>query len=164
MKAMLGFSALVMLGGLLMGYLQQAATVAEEAANDLLVDYLMLMIGVGIGIAAIVFLVFSHRLELEITDYRLRYKFYPWVGWREVTPDQVKGFKIQKARHIRRFGGWGLRYNPFIGQWGYMVKGKYAMELQFVKGKSITMTTTRPQELQKTMEAFVRQKEARVNV
>lgn len=164
MKALLGLSSSIMMGGILMGYFQQASALPEGEANDLLVDYLMIMIAVGIAIAALIFFILSHRLELEINPYRLRYKFFPWVDWKTVEPGKVKGFEIKKAQQVSKFGGWGLRYNPFIGQWAYLVKGRYAMILHFTNGKTITMTTTRPQELQSAMEAFLAKNEMSVNV
>lgn len=164
MKALLIFSSLSILGGLFTGYLQRAGSLPDPEAKDLLVDYLMLMIAVAIAIGVMIYFIFSHRLELDINPYRFRYRFFPWRGWREVGPEQIQGFEIKEARFVWKYGGWGLRYNPFIGQWAYMVKGKHAMVLRFTSGNTVALSTARPQELQMAMEAFLAKKEMRANV
>ena len=164
MKSLLALSSLTMLGGLFVGYLQEAASLPEAQSKDLLVDYLMIMIAVGIAIAAMVYFIFSHRLELDINNDRLRYRFFPWLAWKEARPEQIKGFEIKEARFVWKYGGWGLRYNPFIGQWAYMVKGKYAMVLYFTSGKSVAMSTSNPGELQKAMNGLLAKNEIKANV
>lgn len=158
MKTLLVFSSLVMLGGILMGYFQEAAKLPADEANDLLAGYLLILFAVGVAVAALIFFILSHRLEIEIDTGRLRYKFFPWMGWKEVRPDQLKGFEIKPARFVWKFGGWGLRYNPFIGQWAYLVKGRYALTLYFNSRRPLTITTLHPQEMRTAMEAFMAKK------
>ncbi|MCY4299036.1 MAG: hypothetical protein OXC61_07030 [Flavobacteriaceae bacterium] len=70
---------------------------------------------------------YACQLRLQFTTDHLKYQFIPFnrrpkhIRW-----DDVETLEIKKARPLRNFLGWGIRYSSKYG-WGYITDATYAI-------------------------------------
>ena len=78
------------------------------------------------------------NLEVDITSDFLKYKFIPFnsnlIKWTDIDRLEVK-----KARPLRNFLGWGVRYSRKYG-WGYISNCKYAIYLTTKNQKKVVIS------------------------
>lgn len=123
--------------------------------NEKLSDYLLVMSGVVIFTVGILALIASQRLQIEINRFRLRFKMVPFVNWREITPDEVESFRVARSQWFQKLRKSRVHYNPFTKKWSYMLTRKFFVELKLKSGKTIVLSTTRPEEIATAMEKFL---------
>ncbi len=158
-RGLLIFLALMSTGGivgpLILTY-QESMKVAGNEGDDILVKYLLIASGVTIFTVLIFTLIASQRLEIDINRFRLRFRMPPFVKWKEITPDEIECFSVDKARWFQKMRKSRMHYNPFTKKWSYMLTRKYLVELKLKSGKAILLSTCRPNELQVALDALTK--------
>ena len=89
-------------------------------------DFSLLWVFIALSfVCGIVFYVC--RLRLNFTNDHLKYQFIPFnFTPKRIRWDEVETLEIKKARPLRNFLGWGVRYSKKYG-WGYITNATYAL-------------------------------------
>lgn len=158
-RALLVFVAVVSIlavaGPFVMVYNEMAATTPATDRDAVLSDYLLLFSGMLLFTAVVVALIASQRLEIEVNRYRLRFRMPPFVKWREIKPEEIESYRVEKAKWFQKLRKSRLHYNPFTKKWSYMLTRKYFIEMKLKNGKALLLSTTRPDDLKAAMEALM---------
>lgn len=111
-------------------------------------DLMLLIVGLGvIGTeVGVLGLLWTARLDTEVRESGLYYRFFPF----QRTQRRVSGQEIERAEArtyspIREFGGWGIR----LGTSGkaYTVSGSEGVQVHLLDGSSFLIGSQRGQEL-----------------
>ncbi|HQO19624.1 MAG TPA: hypothetical protein PK747_02180 [Acidobacteriota bacterium] len=93
-------------------------------------------------------LLFYARLEIEVNQVCLRYRFFPFLPfWREFQLSSIESAEAVRYRPILEFGGWGIRYGK--GMWAYTMSGKDGVVVRLRGGKTFMLGTRHPDKLEK---------------
>lgn len=119
-------------------------------------DYVLIII--ESGLLLLLLFLFSIRLKTKITNTGIFYRFYPFqfketvIEWHE-----LKDAYIRQYNSLYEYGGWGIRRG--INKAGDAVNTSASSNkgLQFVfnDGKLLLIGTTRPDEIEKILEAVI---------
>ncbi len=94
----------------------------------------------------------SMKLEFEIREGKLRYKMYPFnFKWQEVPVSDIESWTVKKINPIFYAGGWGFRRRLFQKKKALITKGNKGLELKLKEGKTLFLSTTNPEELERVM-------------
>ena len=99
-----------------------------------------------------VFLISSIRLETEIDQTGVYYRFKPFhlkkhfLAWEEIESAYQREYKP-----ISEYGGWGIK-NSFRNGKAYNVSGNRGLQLVLKNGKKILVGTQKPEELEYALE------------
>lgn len=105
-------------------------------------------------LGAVILFLFSLRLEIRIDGKSLQYKYSPIINkWRKYKFEDIEEIELRKYNSLWEFGGWGIRYNFFLGYWLYNTGGKYGLLIS-TKKKKFMLGTYMPEEAQKAIEQF----------
>jgi len=91
-------------------------------------------------------MVFFVRLDVRITTESVEYKVYPFRKKFKVIPlSAITQIELMKPKGLKSFKGMGSHRNPNRTELNF--GGKYTVILSLVKGRVVTFTTNKPQEL-----------------
>ena len=112
----------------------------------------------AVSIVLIVTLLFVFlRLETEITEEGVYYRFFPF----QITRKKISWSRISKAfvrqyNPIAEYGGWGLRIGLFGRGRAFNVSGKEGLQLIYDNGKKFLIGTNKPVDLQNALQQLGR--------
>lgn len=109
-----------------------------------------------IGLVVILFV--SLQLKTRIDENSFTFSFFPLIGKRTYSIDQIEKLELIEYNSLIKFGGWGIRYN--FNMWGYNVGGKHGL-IVTLKDKKFLIGTQKPKELQKAIDQFKQSKSAK---
>jgi hypothetical protein len=98
------------------------------------------------------------QLKTRIDENSLTFSFFPLIGKRTYTIDQIEKLELIEYNSLTKFGGWGIRYN--FDMWGYNVGGKHGL-IVTLKDKKFLIGTQKSKELQKAIDQFNQLKSAK---
>jgi hypothetical protein len=109
-----------------------------------------------IGLVVILFVIL--QLKTRIDENSLSFSFFPLIGKRTYTIDQIEKLELIEYNSLTKFGGWGIRYN--FDMWGYNVGGKHGL-IVTLKDKKFLIGTQKSKELKKAIDQFNQSKSAK---
>lgn len=75
----------------------------------------------------------SEQVRVRMRPFHIADKRIPWTS--------IKSARVRsKFNAFGEFGGWGIRWNPFNGNTGYIWGGKDGLELTLNDGKRVVVT------------------------
>lgn len=100
---------------------------------------------------AIVWLIFSAQLLVDVRDDALFIRFFPFVRGRSIPYSEICQAAVRHYSAIREYGGWGVRY----GRNGkaYNVSGNWGVQLELASGEKLLLGSQRADELAAAIEA-----------
>ncbi len=120
------------------------------------IGLLTLVIVTLIALIAINYVVFTARLEVEIKDNSIYYKYFPMVwNWKTLFKDYIQSYEIRKISPISDLGGYGYRKRFFKKTTGLVVSGDRALVLTLTDGKTLIIGTQKPNELGNAMKLLM---------
>ena len=84
-------------------------------------------------------------LETVVDEKGIRFRFFPFIKWRQFTWDEIATVEVKKYMPIKEFGGWGIRYN--FNYWCYTVKGRNGLLIKLTDGKQFLVGTQKPEKV-----------------
>ncbi len=80
-------------------------------------------------VGAVAAFVYSLRLETEVRSDGIYFKMWPLHrSFRRITWSEIDQYEARTYRHLREFGGWGIRWAP--GKRAYNVSGNRGVWIQ----------------------------------
>ena len=108
----------------------------------------------------VVILFFASRLNTEITEDAISFRFRPFYrSGKVIHRDEIASFKVGTYNPILEYGGWGIRQGWQKKKVAYNVSGKEGLTLTLKNGKSILIGTRRVQATTAAMEKMMRGKD-----
>jgi hypothetical protein len=98
----------------------------------------------------ILFFAIMH-LKTRIDESGLTFGFFPLIGKRKYSINQIQNLELIEYNSLLKFGGWGIRYN--FDMWAYNVGGKHGL-IVTLKNKKFLIGTQKPEEMKKAIEQF----------
>ncbi len=114
-------------------------------------DTISFIIGALIPLTVIILFLII-RLETEITEEGIVYKFFPFhikpriARWEFIDKSYVRTYSP-----IFEYGGWGIRLGIFGYGRALNISGDKGLQLVFSNGKKLLIGTQRPEELQQAL-------------
>ncbi len=88
-------------------------------------------------------LIRAQRMELELTRYRIRYKYVPFsFKWKEIISSEVKAMHLRPVRDLMSVGGFGIR--RYRKGRAYLLDGKHLLEVRMTNGRLLSFSITEP--------------------
>jgi hypothetical protein len=102
--------------------------------------------------AGIMWLFKTIRLQVEITENEVRFRYLPLVRkWRSIKRTEIERYEIGKFKPIARYGGWGIRIGFRKHSRAYSTTGNIGLKLFLKNGKMIVIGTQRAQAISYAM-------------
>ncbi|TDX00387.1 hypothetical protein [Dinghuibacter silviterrae] len=104
-----------------------------------------------LAILGIIALFRTMKLEIEIQNDFIRFRFFPLrIRWKIIPKADIRQIAVVKYNPIKDYGGWGIR----IGSkgWAYTVKGNDGISILLASGKHILIGTAKPKEVSAFLE------------
>ncbi len=106
-----------------------------------------------IVITLVVILFAFVKLETQITDKAIRYRYYPIQSqFREILWEDLAEAYVKEYRPILDFGGWGYRIGLFGKGKAISTSGNNGIQLYTKEHRKILIGTQFPKEVQKILE------------
>lgn len=122
---------------------------------------IVLILVITAGIALINFIIFSARLETQIKDNSVYYKYFPFVwNWKLIYKDRITSFQIRTFRPVIEFGGYGYRKRPFKKMTALIMSGNNGLQLDLNDGRKLVIGTQKPNELGEAMQKLMNKETA----
>ncbi|MFD2202723.1 hypothetical protein [Shivajiella indica] len=99
----------------------------------------------------VVTLLLNLQLKTRIDNKGLSFSFFPIIGTRNYSFDQIEKLELIEYNSLLKFGGWGIRYN--FDMWAYNIRGKHGL-IVTLKNKKFLIGTQKPNEMQKAIDQF----------
>lgn len=101
---------------------------------------------------AIIFLLFTLvYFEIEVDEYFISYKFFPFhFSSKKIYWEDVQRAYVRQYSPLGEFGGWGIRYS-FRGGKAFNVAGNKGLQLELKNGKKILFGIQKKEELAAVM-------------
>ncbi|MTI23317.1 hypothetical protein E1176_19975 [Fulvivirga sp. RKSG066] len=104
---------------------------------------------------ALAYGIFVARLETQIKDGSIYYRFIPFVWqWKKIRKDEIDKLEVRKYNPIAEYGGWGYRF-LFRNSKALNVRGNMGLQIYFTNGKKLLLGTQKPDQLAKTVDKFM---------
>lgn len=129
-----------------------------QPLDDKLSDNQLIIIGVSLILlmTLIDWLLLSGKLEVEIRNHTISYRFFPFIwNWKVIKKGEIAEFEVQKYNAMKEHGGHGYRQRPGHGTF-LSVKGNMALILTLKKGKKLLLGTQKPKELKHVVEQLMK--------
>lgn len=114
------------------------------------------MIGVviaGVTLLLIGGLLLSLGQTVQVDKIGIHFKQTPiHRTFRTVKWTEIKAWKVTKLNALSDFGGWGYRLTP--SKVGYIIEGKYGLELKTKAKKLTVLSVKNKEEVERAMEYF----------
>ena len=113
---------------------------------------IVLFLSTMLVIAAVNIMIFGARLETQIKDNSVYYKFFPFIwNWKYIHRDNIDHYEIKQFKALSEFGGYGYRKRFFKKQTGIIVKGNQGLLLTLHDGRKLMIGTQQPNALGEAM-------------
>lgn len=93
---------------------------------------------IPLAIAVVMYMI---RLDTQVGQAGIRYRFFPLTGWRTIPWDKIQRATVQTYPFV----GYGIRWD-FDG-WYYNINGQWGLHIDRGTGKCLVIGTQRPEEL-----------------
>jgi hypothetical protein len=103
-------------------------------------------------IGLVIMLFVNMQLKTRIDENGLTYSFFPLIGVRKYSMDQIEDLELIEYNSLLKFGGWGIRYN--FNMWAYNLGGRHGLIVK-TKEKKILIGTKKPKEMKRAIEKFI---------
>ncbi|MBC8321763.1 MAG: hypothetical protein H8E34_13690 [Bacteroidetes bacterium] len=102
------------------------------------------------------FLLFSSKLEVEVTNESLNITFKPYFSKPRIyNKSNIEKFEIREYKPISEYGGWGVKQGKKgIGK-AYNVRGKIGLQLYLKNRKKVLIGTQRGDALLRSMKKMM---------
>lgn len=145
--------------GLAMNKIYNSSPSEPLQSNNLAYHWQVLIL---IGVVALVFLVaygiFTAKLETEIKDRSIYYRFKPFVlSFKKIRAEDIASYQVREYSPIAEYGGWGYRYGFGNGK-ALNVKGNMGLQLKLKNGKKLLIGTQKPEEMDNVMKEMMNRK------
>lgn len=108
---------------------------------------LILMIGLFL-------LFFKMRLQIEIRDGGLRFRYPPLASnWKMISKEEIERFEVRTYRPVAEYGGWGIKGSS--RKRAYNVSGNVGLELVLKNGRKVLFGTQKSQAIKYAMEKMM---------
>ncbi|MFY7848040.1 MAG: DUF6141 family protein [Bacteroidia bacterium] len=123
----------------------------EPWGNNPSPDWLMALILLLLLATAI--LMFTLRLDSELSEKGIRYRLFPLQrSFREIPWSAVQQAGVRKYRPIAEYGGWGIRGLPKSKNRAVSLRGDYGIQLVLKDGRKLLIGTARELEMKQAIE------------
>jgi hypothetical protein len=105
----------------------------------------------------LLFLFKTMRLQVEILEDEIRFRYPPLIRkWRSISREAIEKYEVGKYRHIKAYGGWGIRYG--LGKQGksFTVIGRTGLKLFLKNGKVILLGSQRAHAISYAMDKMMK--------
>ena len=117
-----------------------------------------ILILISIIPVCILFLFLTARLETEINENGIYYKFIPFHFKRyKIDWTDVEKAIVRKYKPISEFGGWGIRIWLGYGK-AYNVSGNKGLQIELKNGKRLLIGTQKPEEIEYILQQLANNK------
>lgn len=146
---------LIICGGsiLLFGVALYNQVLSNEQFGEKPMSDVSLLIGFILVIGFALFLgwfFYSIKLETEIDDNSIKYKFWPFIREYKVIPlETIYSMKVEKYKPIREYGGWGYRFSMKGRGLCLNVSKNIGIRIIMKDGYELLIGTQKEEELQK---------------
>ncbi|MEP2772595.1 MAG: hypothetical protein ABJH05_10625 [Fulvivirga sp.] len=136
--------------------LNEWLTVEDRIPDGMAVEWRILIIIFALILTlAIAFGIFKAKLETQIKDNAIKYRFRPFIfKWRKIKPEDIKDWQVRTYSPIAEYGGWGVRFT-FGNSRAVNVKGNKGLQLHLISGKKLLIGTQKPKEIELVMEKMM---------
>lgn len=107
------------------------------------------LIAIGSLVFLLAALLFSIRLELQVSKDSIRFRLSPITRAKTVQTEQIALAEVIEYKPLQHFGGWGLRWGKYGA--AYTVSGKYGLRIETKKGKKLFIGTAKPEKLKEAI-------------
>ncbi len=109
---------------------------------------------ISLIVISVIILMFAFiKLETQITDKGIRYRYYPIQSqFREILWEDLAEAYVREYRPILDFGGWGYRIGLFGKGKAISTSGNKGIQLYTNEHRKILIGTQFPNEVQKILE------------
>lgn len=139
------------------GFVQQiimGKPFGDEPAPDIVWYFLFL-----IPLAMVLLFAFS-RLETEIDDEGVHYRYFPFqVKLRHIAWEDLERVWVRKYNPILEYGGWGLRTGFFRKASAINMSGNMGVQFIFKSGRKLLLGTNSPEEIRSVIRKFAEKKD-----
>jgi len=127
----------------------------NNPADDITLGVITLLI--TLMMAGLLLLFFTLRLETEITQEEISFRFPPLVRkWRIIPREQILQFEAGKYRPVADYGGWGVRQGSGKRGRAYNVSGNLGLTIFLKDGKKVLIGTRRVQAIAAAMDRMIK--------
>lgn len=112
------------------------------------------LLGFGLIPIALLVLFFIMRLEIEICENGIYYRYLPFISKKQfISKEEIVQWEVGEYKPIKEYGGWGIR-PKWKGQKGMAlnVKGNMGIRLQLSNGKVLVLGTQQPDVMRRAIE------------
>ncbi|NLJ48581.1 MAG: hypothetical protein GX428_03210 [Candidatus Atribacteria bacterium] len=120
--------------------------------NNPMSDTGLLIVGL-IVVAGLPLFVFLNRLEIQVSNYGIYYRYRPFhFQYQRIPKENLLSYQIVHYRPLRDHGGWGIRY----GKYGkaYTLSGETGVQLVTIDQKKILLGTLKPEEIHNALDSI----------
>ncbi len=107
----------------------------------------MLFLSFGL-VAALDLLLLTLSLEFRVYKSSLEYRFFPFIGWKNIGWHQVDKVYVREYRPVAEYGGWGIRFQPGRRSRALNVSGRIGLQIIYKDGSRLLIGTQRPHEIE----------------
>lgn len=104
-------------------------------------------------ITLVMALIFNLKLETRIDEKGIHYRYFPFIGWRNVLKHQIHSAEVISFNPLSDHGGWGIKGNRTTK--AYTVLGDKGLSLDLNEKKKIVIGTQKSQELKEFIENWL---------
>jgi len=110
------------------------------------------LISMALFIVGLTFLFFLSRLETQLSDAGLSYRFFPFrrkftlILW-----DDIESAVVREYSPMKEFGGWGLRYSLTGKGKAISIAGNAGLQLVIKGNQGLLIGTQNPTELNRIL-------------
>lgn len=94
-------------------------------------------VGPAIALAVNAMVLFGMWLDIEVSTVGIRYRFFPFIGWRTLEWSQIERIQIVHYDPLTDYGGWGIKRGK--EGWVYSVTGDEGILITTTEGKKIML-------------------------
>jgi hypothetical protein len=107
--------------------------------------------------AGVLLLFKTLRLQVEIGEDEVRFRYPPLIRkWRSIAREEIEKYEVGKYRHIKSYGGWGMRYSFIKRERAITVTGRTGLKLFLKNGKVILLGSQRAHAISYAMEKMMK--------
>lgn len=146
--------------GILFGFYQQIIQ-GEPWGNKPMSDsgVITLTVVVLLGLVAMIWLITSMTLHIEITSEEFRYKFFAYFSkWKVIYRDQVVDYSIEKYTFWKG-GGFGYRVDPVSKTVRMILTPAYILTVKIKNQKTIMLSTKNKYGIERAMQKLMSKSE-----
>jgi hypothetical protein len=104
----------------------------------------------------LMFMLFSIRLETKIDDTGIHYKFFPILRqWKQITPDQIAEYKLEKRFRFVDAGGIGYHRNRLRNTRAFRISGRKHLFIKTTDNAKILIGTQNPEGIEWAMKRLM---------